>query len=160
MMLIPRKPRREMLTLQLTAMIDVFSILTIFLIKGTVFGVSDVSMPDTMKLPESVSKESVESAPQVLITKDSVQVSILAEPLPLTAFSKANDPAIVALKEQLKAYVKSLPPEAKSSGVLLNVISDRETPYRNVFDTVKVFREAGFETLLLVAVAPPTGEGQ
>lgn len=156
--LIDRKHRREPIELQLTPMIDVFSMLVIFLIKGTVFGVSDISTPPTMKLPESVSKEAAESAPQVAIDGDKVRVSLVKDEIPLAAFRQPGSPQIEELKKQLKAYIGLLPPQARGSGVLLNVVADKAAPYQDVFDTVKVFRSAGFETLLFVATAPPQPE--
>jgi biopolymer transport protein ExbD len=160
MMFLERKQRREPFQLQLTALIDVFSMLVIFLIKGTVFGMSDIAVPEAVRLPESVSREMVESAPQLIIGKEDVRISILQKPISLQAFADVTGPQMVELKKQLKAYVQALPIEARSSGVLLNVVSDRETSYRKVFDTVKVFREVGFETLLLVATAPPQRDAQ
>ena len=81
-----------------------------------------------------------------------------AEWLPLEIFRPAPvpDPRLLKLKQDLKIFVQKLAPEARSSGVLLNVMADRQTPYRDIFDTVRVFRETGFETLLFVA----TGSGE
>ena len=151
-----RKARKQPIELQLTALIDVMSMLVIFLIKGTVFGASDMLVPNDMKLPESVSRESAESAPQVIISKSKVSVSFSKETYDLSAFRDNGGPT--GLRKQLKAYVAALPAVARTSGVLLNVVADKLTPYKDVFDTVKVFREAGFETLLFVATVPGKAE--
>lgn len=152
--------RREPMELQLTAMIDIFSMIVIFLIFGTVFGAAEIVIPPGLAVPRSVSKESVESAPRLVIEKDSVSVSALERKFPLRSF-RAGDPGHDALARRIKADLKdviaALPSSAKGSGVLLNVIADENAPYQDVFDVVKVFREAGFETLLFVATGSAAG---
>jgi biopolymer transport protein ExbD len=155
--LAPRRRKRPPINLPLTAMIDIFSLMVIFLIKGTVFGAVDVSTAG-IKLPISISKESIESAPQVLISTEKVKIPSVGGEFPLELFrpgSSGDGSAEAAtLKLQLKAFVANMPREAKTSGVLLNVVADKSIPYQNIFDTVKFFRDCGFETLLFVA----TGE--
>ncbi len=147
-----KRSRRAGLELQLTAMVDIFSIMVIFLIKGTVFGASDLFIPEGVKLPESISKESAESAPQVAITDIDVSISVFPEKIELAAFrSLEATPKVAKLKVKLKEYVSKLPKDAKKSGVLLNVMADRRAPYQDVYDVVRVFRESGFETLLFIA---------
>jgi biopolymer transport protein ExbD len=151
-----RRHRRPLFELQLTAMIDIFSMIVIFLIKGTVFGNTDASVPDSIKLPQSISKEMTEAAPQVTITKDSVWVSNHTTPLPLSLFLETEQPrAISDLKNEMKSYLAKLAPSVKARGVFLNIVADKDAPYRDVFRTLKVFRESGFETMLFVA----TGTG-
>ena len=150
----PRKHRRPLFELQLTAMIDIFSMIVIFLVKGTVSGLSDVQVPERLMLPTSISKESVESAPVMTISRDDVTVSItpgLKYQLNWFAERSPENPNIISLKDELKAFIVRMPTVARSSGVLLNVIADREAPYQTVFNSVRVFREAGFETMLFVA---------
>lgn len=155
--LLPKRPKREVFELQLTAMIDIFAMLIIFLVKGTVFGVADIVIPPETRLPKSMSRESMETAPQVWILKDEVKLSIFQESLPFHVFdaSQTSTPRgeklLSTLKQRLRDYVAKLSSEARSSGVLLNVIADRDTPYKKVFDTLRVFRECGFEVLLFVA---------
>lgn len=128
-------------------------------------GVNDLPIPAEMRLPMSISKESVESAPRIVIGKKEVSESMFSETIPLSSFSNdgrgKNDGKIAELKARLRGYVSALAPEARKSGVLLNVLADQETPYRHVFDVIKVFREAGFEALLFVAQGPDeTGGAQ
>ena len=156
-----RKHRREGMELQLTAMIDIFTMIVIFLIKGTVMGASDMAVPSDMKLPKSYSHENVESAPQVVISVNEVKILSLGSgrenlpAVPLKDFKTSGSVAsIEKLKEPLKAYIGQLTSAQRSGGVLLNVIADKKTPYADIFDVVKVFRQAGFESLLFIA----TGE--
>jgi biopolymer transport protein ExbD len=157
--LMPARKKRTPLGLQLTAMIDIFSLIVIFLIKGTVFGEADISVPATMKLPKSISKETVETAARVTITHDSVYISALAKDYPMELFrsTSSESPALGELKSQLVSYVAKLPKEVRGSGVLLNVIADTHAPYRDIFDTISVLRQCGFETLLFIAMEESKG---
>lgn len=151
--LLPRKHRRHVIDLQLTAMIDIFSMLIIFLIRATVFGVSDISIDPSVRLPQSISKENLDSAPTAQVLKDKVLLSISPEPIPLEAFSNANDPRLSKLRELVQAHVKKLKGEGRSSGILLNVAADRDLPYSSLFQAIKVLRESGFESLLFLSTA-------
>jgi biopolymer transport protein ExbD len=147
-----KKPHREPLELQLTAMIDIFSMMVIFLIFGTVIGAQEFIFPEGMQPPVSNSKESTETAPQLTITKDKVVISIFNDrALPLSLFTSGqSSPQLDALSEKIKDYVSKSSEQSKKSGNLLNVIADRETHYKTLFDVVKVFKAAGFDTLLFI----------
>lgn len=166
-----RKTRRQPLELQLTAMIDIFTMIVIFLVMGTVIGVSEVSVPPNLKLPKSFSVEALDSAPQLIVDRKTdgpqpetvIRLKSLSaetaelEPIPLEDFRpavSASKPRILDLKAKLKERLAKLTPEQRAGGVLLNVVADKATPYADLFDVIKVFREAGFESLLFVA----TGE--
>ena len=143
--------RRHPFELQLTAMIDIFSMIVIFLIMGTVFTTSDIAIPKDLKLPFSVNHDSAELAPQLTITKDSVTFTGSDTAIPLDAFVNSEDSRLGALKARIHDIIQRLPSEARKTGALLNVVADRETPYKEVFDVVRVFRSSGFQTLLFVA---------
>jgi biopolymer transport protein ExbD len=139
-----RRKRREPLELQLTAMIDIFAMLVIFLLKGTYFGAVEVQIPKEMTLPESVSKESVETSPKVVIAESEVSVPFLA-PDPV----RIED--VESLKPSLKKYVTALPKDSGPIATTLSVIADKAISYKKIYDVVKVFREAGFGNVLFIA---------
>jgi biopolymer transport protein ExbD len=151
---IPKRPRRRIFDLQLTSMIDIFSIVVIFLIKGAVFGVSDVTIPNGLHLPLSVSKESLDTAPQVTISSGQVSFSVSKEVIPVSAF-KSNDPNefISSLRKSIGLFIRKVPAKERAGGVMLNVVADQSTPYEQVYDVVKLFREEGFESVLFIASA-------
>jgi biopolymer transport protein ExbD len=139
-----RHRRREPLELQLTAMIDIFAMLVIFLLKSSVFGVVDVQVPQQIKLPESFSKETVETTPKVLISEETVGVPFIdRSDVPLNQLE--------GIKPELKAYLAKQPKDASSVAATLSVIADKGVPYRKIYDVVKVFRESGFGNVMFIA---------
>lgn len=157
---LPERPhRREPFSLQLTALIDVFSMIVIFLILGTVFGAAEMVLPAGVTLPWSISKESADLAPRLTIGKDFVEVNVsdvAGRQFPISEFRQRDEKsqnfgAIPQLKMSLQKYVSELSKMEKDKGVFLNIIADASTPYADVFDVVRVFRESGFEGMLFVA---------
>lgn len=160
--LFARKARRHPIELQLTAMIDIFSMIVIFLILGSVFGGADVLIPPNTKLPKSTSIELSGQAPTVAIAGGKVRVSLVeGMEIPVERFHQGRaetDPEIGRLKARLKEAVDKIPEKDRKAGVPLNVVSDQETPYIDIFNTVRVFRDSGYSTLLFVASAQGGGK--
>ncbi len=149
---IPTKiERRPIPPLPITALVDAFTIIVIFLILGTVFATSDITVPGNLRLPKSISTEALESAPQALITEREVVLSLSKKKYPLGIFVGENPPALERALREVRAEVTRLAKNPRSSGLILNITADQRTPYRTLFDVTKVFRQAGFETLLFVA---------
>lgn len=151
--------RRPFLDLQLTAMIDMFSIIIIFLILGTAMSTTDIHLPPQMFLPFSGSRENAESAPRIEILKQSLKVPFLKDlEVPLSEFKLENTERLLNLENQLKQFQNTRANEKSRAGILankkllLNVMADSATPYEHIFDVAKFFRQRGFETLLFVAV--------
>jgi biopolymer transport protein ExbD len=143
--MIPKRPkRREPLELQLTAMIDIFAMLVIFLLKSTVFGAVDVQVPQDMRLPSSMSKESLETSPKVIINSDRVEASFLSK-------SAIRLEDVGSLKPAIQKYITELPKDSGAQATTLSVLADKEVPYRKIYDVVKVFREAGFGNVMFIA---------
>lgn len=141
---------------QLTPMLDIFSVLILFLIAGTVFGTAAIQLPNGLNLAQSVRREVMETAPQVTVTTSGVEVPFLRRRYTFDTFRQsdgAQKPELSALKESVQRYIATLNPEARSAGVLLNVVADKSATYRDVYDVVRVFREAGFDSVLFVSAA-------
>ncbi len=155
--LFTNRVRKEPLQLQLTAMIDVFSMIVIFLIFGTVFGAADMVIPSDMLIPKSTSKEGIESAPRVAILKGQVTMSQLDQAVSINDFRTqiGKDQIKAKLAPFLKSYQDKKKATKESSVNPLNLLADQETPYSEIFDVISLFRELGFNTILFVA----TGEG-
>ena len=125
MELVKKRKHREPLELQLTAMIDIFSMMVIFLIFGTVIGAAEMVFPSEVKPPLSRSKESTESAPQVTIVGAKVLVTGAKEQeYPLSTFTGGPDnPALQNFVNNMKSYLAALPKESKSTGHTLTHLS-------------------------------------
>jgi biopolymer transport protein ExbD len=151
-MFFEKRKSRPPLTLNVTALIDICSLILIFLVMESYFGESSIVVPTGMAIPKSISKESVENAPKILITDREVTASFLPQPIPLNVF-RGDNAQLTETKAKIKAFVGAIPAQARTSGVLLNLIADQKAPYKDIFDVVAVFREAGFQSILFVAQA-------
>jgi biopolymer transport protein ExbD len=125
-------------------MIDIFAMLVIFLLKSTVMGAVDVQVPPDTRLPDSMSKETIEASPKVLIDGAQVSTSFLTKPA-----VRVED--VVSLKPAIQKYITELPKDSGAQASTLSVIADKEVPYRKIYDVVKVFREAGFGNVMFIA---------
>jgi biopolymer transport protein ExbD len=143
--MMPKRPRRrEPLELQLTAMIDIFAMLVIFLLKSTVLGAVDVQVPPDTRLPDSMSKESLEVSPKVMINAEQVNTSFLSK-------NAVRVEDVGSLRPAIQKYISALPKDSGAQATTLSVIADKEVPYRKIYDVVKVFREAGFGNVMFIA---------
>jgi hypothetical protein len=102
----PKRQKKPPLELQLTAMIDVFSMIVIFLIFGTVFGAADITVPAGMRIPQSISKEGLEAAPKVMIERDGVTTTLIAGKIALNDFRSPDgrDTIKKRLKSSFQTY--------------------------------------------------------
>ena len=146
--------RRPIVALNVIPLIDICALTIIFMVMEAFFGESSIVIPKNMEVPRSVSSESVENAPRVVIDGANVIASFLTEPIPLAWFDNAQGgprPELAGVKQRIKQFVDKIPVEARKSGVLLNVIADERAPYKNIYDVISVFRESGFHSMLFVA---------
>jgi biopolymer transport protein ExbD len=51
----------------------------------------------------------------------------------------------------LKGYIEAMPAKVKTSGVLLNLVADQETPYESIFAVSRYLRINGVQSVLFVA---------
>jgi biopolymer transport protein ExbD len=149
-MFFAKKRKRPQLTLNVVALIDICSLILIFLIMESYFGESSIVVPNTMMIPKSVSKEIVENAPKIVISDRDVTASFIPEAASIEIFRHSN-PQLDEYKGKIKAFIATIPAQARTSGVLLNLIADQKAPYKDIFDVVAAFREAGFQSILFVA---------
>lgn len=150
-MFFQKRQPRPILGLNVVPLIDVSALIIIFLIMGAVFGDTSITVPAGLEVPKSLSKETAEHAASVVIGKTDVQASFLPDAAALSLFNGPANDRRTEYVAKLKDFVQKLPPEMRKGGVLLNVIADKGTPYKDIFDVVGVFREAGFQSLLFVA---------
>ncbi len=143
------KKRSNVLVLQLAPMIDVFVLIIVFLIKGTILEESAVLKPKGLDLAQSLSKETSISAPQVIITPESVEFKMIEKTRPLAEFKEDNFDPRDPIFQEFKNYIKQN--SKVESANHINVISDRAMSYQVVYHVVKILRISGFESMLFVA---------
>lgn len=155
----PKKKKRTMAGLQLAPLIDIFVLIIIFLIKGTVMSNASVTPPSDLTPAKSKSPEGLEPAGQVYISPKEVMFSMINETISLSELAKqieSHTPGTMTGKaaqitQKLKGYVQSIPDQEKKSGILVNFLADAGTDYRTVFEVAKYCREIGFQNILFVA---------
>lgn len=141
------KKNREILELNLTPLIDAFTVIVLFLILGAVFSKSDISIPKSMLLPQSKSDSSAHIAQQIIVHNGKVKFSKMDKEFLISDFYNGAPQVRAAIKK----YFSGIPQEKREAATELNFTTDLSTPYKTIFDIIKVLREEGFETLLFVA---------
>jgi biopolymer transport protein ExbD len=143
--------KKDILVLNLTSMIDISAIIIIFLVMGTVFGTSAIEPPPEMKFPKSFNKEMIENAPQIIITETLIEVPFLHRQIDLVNILEGHEEKLKVVQVEIKKYIEAIPVDVKGSGVLLNILADKKTPYKTIYEVSSFFREAGFQSMLFVA---------
>lgn len=157
--LFPKKKKRALAGLQLAPLIDIFVLIIIFLIKGTVMSNASVTPPADLVPPKSQSPEGLEPAGQVYVSSKEVYFSMVNEKISLSEFSKQLESntagkmtgAAAQITQKLRSYIQSIPEKEKKSGILMNFLADTSTDYKTVFEIAKYCRELGFQNILFVA---------
>jgi biopolymer transport protein ExbD len=153
-----RDSRRLPIDLQLTPLVDVFSMLVIFMILGSVMGGADMTFSDTFTPPKSFSRELSETAPTLVVSKNGVEAGFAKVDAKLSDFmgddTRSNNTRHL-FQTQLSTWRDGLPQEVKDLGAPINIAAHEHLSYRELFEVLKVVRAAGFETLMFVALAEP-----
>lgn len=143
--------RRGPLRLQLAPMIDIFTLLIVFLLKSTVVADISIIFPSELVAPKSFSKESLETFPEVFVYSDRIEMPFLGEKHSLEKLENINDSELKKIKAKVEAYVRSATGESKQNVININVLSSRENSYKNIYESVKFLRQIGFQTVLFIA---------
>jgi biopolymer transport protein ExbD len=145
------KPKRhDIQEPQLATMIDVFSMLIIFLIAGTVMGVSSIVLPNGLTVPKSISKEAMLTAPQMTVTPEGVTLGFSQDVYPLAAF-ESGGADLDRFKDSVRTYLATQ--KGKADVGLVNLVADKSVTYKKIFGIVRASREAGFSSVLFVSTS-------
>lgn len=152
-MFLHKKHRREIVQLNVIPLIDISSMIIIFLIMGTIFGESAIDVPKDVFVPKSMHNDSVNNAPRIIVTQGYVQADFLKKSrIDLKDLNDETSEASLKYQKMISDYVKKIPASEKGAGVLLNLVADQTTSYKVIFDVVSVFRKSGFDSILFVAM--------
>jgi biopolymer transport protein ExbD len=151
--------RREPIEPQLATMIDVFSILIIFLIAGTAMDSSILNIPGNLLLPETKSTASTINAPQVTLSQGIVNINFINKSLPIKDIENMENSLDVSdVKLKIKDYLSQVTLKNKRKTKELqmlqsiNLVADKEVSYDQLFAVIKFFRTQGFQNTILVGV--------
>lgn len=146
-----KKPMFRPIRLQLAAMIDVFTLIIVFMLKGAVFTTNNVEVPTDIRPPLSLSKETSEVAPQVFVTLAEVRFPMIERTV--LKDSILNDEVTKTdLRNVLKDYHAKMDFTNKQAVINLNIVADVGVPYSYLFEVVKLAREAGYQSMLFVTL--------
>jgi biopolymer transport protein ExbD len=147
-----RKKRRST-ELPLTALVDIFSILVIYLLVGSHFAPTDIVLPKDLELPSSHSAENLDIAKQVHVSKSVVSIPSLNYSVPLAAFSqKGGSGARVAeFQSQVSRMIGTMAPELRQNGVTINFVADKDLSYVVIYNVLQALRVREVDNVLFLA---------
>ncbi len=153
-----KKKKKKLIGLQLAPLIDIFVLIIIFLIKGTVMSGASITLPEQLKPAKSKSPEGIEPAGQIYLTQTEIVFAMIDERMSTSDFlnqlqlnSEDKNLKINSVSNRLKEYLFKIPDEDKKSGILLNFLADAAVDYKTTFEVSKYFRNIGFQNILYVA---------
>ena len=151
----PPRRRRQPATLNLIAIMNIFAVLIIFFVKANVVGETAVEIPEEIRIPKSISSETVDTAPEVYLYGDTVHFKLIKlkasiEDVRGTGQGPLSDRGDYLMRE-LKSYIDTLSDEAKEFGLIVNLVAGSDVPYRHVYDVVHFLKLSGFQYALFIA---------
>ena len=143
--------RRQNTALQLAPMIDIFTLIIVFLLQSTVIGTTSVAFPQDLNPPQSQSVEDLENSPIVEIYADRVEFKPTKSKISLNTFLNSSDTNLVEEKRKIQEYLQHQRMVKLNEFSHLNVVADRATNYEVIYQVVKFFKDTGFQSVLFVA---------
>lgn len=146
------KKKRFPVALQLAPLIDIFVLIIIFLVKGTVLGGISVTLPDNTIPAKSISAESMEAAPEVFVLQDKIVFKNLKKEFPLKEFVQEQfAPTREAVLKELIDFYKNLNSGPEAIGNTLNLVADARVDYAHIYFIVQFLKQANIENILFIA---------
>ena len=147
--------RRKVSDPPLISMIGVLSMLIMFLVVGTIFGPATIELPSPFELAVGRRNNEIFAAPQVIFIPGGFRLSFGEKiDFPLDVFARKT-PESKQLYKRLVSAVEGLKRERKmhkgATSLPLNVIAERTSSYRIIFDVLSGLRDQGFTTMLFVS---------
>ena len=154
-----RSKRSTQITLKLTSMIDMFTILLVFLLKSYSAEGEIMSVSPDLKLPESSAKKSPQTASIVSITKDLIlmdghEVAKVSDILSSTQNLIPQLMADLKKKRQLSERVGAISTTDIGFKGKISIQGDRELPYLVIKKIMFTCGQAGFNDIMLAVTKP------
>jgi biopolymer transport protein ExbD len=166
---IRRQPEHEHQELNIYAMMDMMTILLVFLIQQFATTSANVNQSEELRIPTSVSQRAAEPAIVVTISRNDILVDgtrALSLRNGLVDPSQKNGGANAFLinpllepmqaKKELLKLIASRNPQRPFTGEV-QIIADRRTPYRTLIEVVYTCGQAEFKNVRFVVVQQAQG---
>ena len=142
-------------TLNLVALMDVFTILVFFFLVHSVGGTPE-AYSDLVKLPESVADQQPRDAPVVMITRDNILLQ--GEPVvTVNAVMHATRGEIRALHTALQAQLA--PDTPAVAGREVTIMGDKSIPFELLNRVMQTCTRAGYGNISLSVLQRSPGAG-
>ena len=150
-----KEVQEDITYLNITPMLDMMTILLVFLLKSFSASAENVSV-ENLTLPSSVSKLNVKPALQLMITENTILVDqkvvtrltangdLLVEDLPEGADGYLIQPLYDALESKASYYKRIEEFGGSKFDGRVAIIADRKTPYRTIFKILYTVGRAEF----------------
>ena len=137
----------------LTALMDIFTILVFFLLVNSS---TAEQLPDreNLELPDSVAEQKPEQTVIVMVTKDRILVQgrPVAEVESVLQTGKDSVPAVIAELQAARERVIGLTTRAVAKKDKVTIMGDRGTPYRLLRKLMQSCTQAGYTTISLAVI--------
>lgn len=145
-------------TLNLTALMDIFTILVFFLMVNQ--SEVEIQNNDDIKLPVSISENKPNE--QVTIMVSQADILVQGRPILSTADAKKEKgEQLPQLKKELEylATRSPLPPALKAQGRPITIMGDKGIPYTLLKKVMNTSAKSGFNNISLAVESKPPQEG-
>lgn len=152
---IARRARRSSSSdLNLTSMMDIFTILVFFLMVNS-GNVEVLPNPKSLKLPESTIVASANDTLTLMVTRNEIVVNG-REVMPLSEATKTPATVLAKLKAELENVPLSPATEGQpASRGEVNIMADRNTPFALVKKVMATCSDARFSKISLAVISTP-----
>ncbi len=154
-----RSKRNTQITLKLTSMIDMFTILLVFLLKSYSAEGEIMSVSPDLKLPESTAQKSPQTASIVTVTEDLILMdgSEVAKVSDVMRSSVNLIPRLMndlKRKRQLSEQVRAISTSDIGFSGKISIQADRELPYIVIKKIIYTCGQVGFNDIMLAVTKP------
>ena len=143
-----QKKRKAVIVLQLAPMIDIFVLVIVFLLKGTVLTETVISNPELVDIAKSESREVTELAPEVYITHNNVEFRMINEKIPLSEIMNEELDLDNPLINKFKKYMSQSQEVDGNTLMHVNIVADYKTSYKAIYHVIRLLRVSGFKAML------------
>lgn len=155
-----RRKSSPLVMLQLTAFIDVFSLIIFFLIKGTYLTDVPVYFEKGVAAPMSYTMKDVKHGPRIVLNYDNVEFPEIGVVVPRETFRQAlvaKDADRGSELIKIDAYISSIVKLGADKNFFY-FLAHKGSSYRDVYDTIEALRHHGVNSIFFLAES--LGESQ